>query len=568
LYIYAPLAYRLGLFAIKSELEELSFMYSQPQIYKDIKSKVDAKKEFLANFLVNFEKPIIEKLKKQSGNFEIRYNEKTTYSIWQKMRANEIPFEEVNNTFSLDVIIDTKPENEKLECWAAYSIITSIYKPNNKRLHDWISTPKANGYEAIHTTVMGQNGNWVDMHIRSKRMDDIAQKGYAAYWKYKNKESVDAGLDEWLSKTRELLTESDEEAIAFINDFKKNLFAEEIVIFTPEGEMVNLPSEATVLDFAYAIHTDLGNHCIGANVNHRLVPVDYQIKSGDQVEVITSRIQQPNEGWFNYVVTARAKSRIKNAIKAERKSFRKEGEQKLESFFDQLKLENSKPNISKLISSNKLNGPLDLYYYIATNKIGFKEVKEVLTPQEGLTSWMRYFRFPFVRPKNPVLTQVVPDPDSKNPNGNNDLISDDFNELNYAVSKCCNPIPGDNVIGLVFPNEPIQIHKTNCDNAIKLMSHFGKNIVKAKWKQKEGITFLAGLQIKAEDKIGFIKQVTASIADDFQLNIRSFNLVSTEGLIDLKLTLYISSTKKLKKIIEHFKKTEGVIKVTRLDKFD
>jgi GTP pyrophosphokinase len=568
LYIYAPLAYRLGLFAIKSELEELSFMYSQPQIYKDIKSKVDAKKEFLANFLVNFEKPIIEKLKKQSGNFEIRYNEKTTYSIWQKMRANEIPFEEVNNTFSLDVIIDTKPENEKLECWAAYSIITSIYKPNNKRLHDWISTPKANGYEAIHTTVMGQNGNWVDMHIRSKRMDDIAQKGYAAYWKYKNKESVDAGLDEWLSKTRELLTESDEEAIAFINDFKKNLFAEEIVIFTPEGEMVNLPSEATVLDFAYAIHTDLGNHCIGANVNHRLVPVDYQIKSGDQVEVITSRIQQPNEGWFNYVVTARAKSRIKNAIKAERKSFRKEGEQKLESFFEQLKLENSKPNISKLISSNKLNGPLDLYYYIATNKIGFKEVKEVLTPQEGLTSWMRYFRFPFVRPKNPVLTQVVPDPDSKNPNGNNDLISDDFNELNYAVSKCCNPIPGDNVIGLVFPNEPIQIHKTNCDNAIKLMSHFGKNIVKAKWKQKEGITFLAGLQIKAEDKIGFIKQVTASIADDFQLNIRSFNLVSTEGLIDLKLTLYISSTKKLKKIIEHFKKTEGVIKVTRLDKFD
>jgi GTP pyrophosphokinase len=399
-------------------------------------------------------------------------------------------------------------------------------------------------------------------------MDDIAQKGYAAYWKYKNKESVDAGLDEWLSKTRELLTESDEEAIAFINDFKKNLFAEEIVIFTPEGEMVNLPSEATVLDFAYAIHTDLGNHCIGANVNHRLVPVDYQIKSGDQVEVITSRIQQPNEGWFNYVVTARAKSRIKNAIKAERKSFRKEGEQKLESFFEQLKLENSKPNISKLISSNKLNGPLDLYYYIATNKIGFKEVKEVLTPQEGLTSWMRYFRFPFVRPKNPVLTQVVPDPDSKNPNGNNDLISDDFNELNYAVSKCCNPIPGDNVIGLVFPNEPIQIHKTNCDNAIKLMSHFGKNIVKAKWKQKEGITFLAGLQIKAEDKIGFIKQVTASIADDFQLNIRSFNLVSTEGLIDLKLTLYISSTKKLKKIIEHFKKTEGVIKVTRLDKFD
>lgn len=571
LYIYAPLAYRLGLFAIKSELEELSFKYSQPQIYSDIKSKIDVRREAMSEFLTSFEKPIIEKLNLQSSNFEIRYNEKTTYSIWQKMRSSEIPFEEVYNTFSLDVIIDTEPINEKLECWAAYSIITSIYKPNNKRLHDWISTPKANGYEAIHTTVMGKNGKWVDVHIRSKRMDDIAQKGYAAYWKYKNKESVDAGLDEWLNKTKELLTESDEEAIAFINDFKKNLFAEEIVIFTPGGEMINLPSEATVLDFAYAIHTDLGNHCIGANVNHRLVPVDYQIKSGDQVEVITSRIQQPNEGWFNYVVTARAKSRIKNAIKAERKTYRKQGEEKLESILEQLKLENTKPNINKLINSNKLNGPLDLYYFIATDKIGLKEVKESLNPQEGLASWMRYFRFPFVRPKNPVLAQDLTEAeDKKNKNSNvgQDLVSDDFNELNYSVSKCCNPIPGDDVIGLVFPNEPIQIHKTNCDVAIKLMSQFGKNIVKAKWKQKEGIAFLAGLQIKAEDKVGFIKQITASLADDFHLNIRTFNLVSNEGLIDMKLTLYITNTIKLKKIIEHFKKTEGVLKVTRLDKFD
>jgi len=571
LYIYAPLAYRLGLFAIKSELEELSFKYSQPQIYADIKSKMEARKLKIDSFLEDFKKPILDKLKKRSQKVNIRYNEKTTYSIWQKMRANAIPFDEVYNTYSLDVIIDTVPEKEKLECWAAYSIITSIYKPNNKRLHDWISTPKANGYEAIHTTVMGKNGNWVDLHIRSKRMDDIAQKGYAAYWKYKNKESVDAGLDEWLNKTKELLTESDEEAIAFINDFKKNLFAEEIVIFTPEGEMVNLPSEATVLDFAYAIHTDLGNHCIGANVNHRLVPVDYQIKSGDQVEVITSRIQQPNESWYNYVVTARAKSRIKNAIKNERKTFRKEGEEKLQGYLEQLKLDNSKPNINKLIIDSKLNGPVDLYYFVANDKIGLKEVKESLNPQEGIASWMRYFRFPFVRPKNPVLNQEISQSDSKKTSSSNtsgDLISEDFNELDHVVSKCCNPIPGDSVIGLVFPNQPIQIHKTNCEVAIKLMSQFGKNIVKAKWKQKEGIAFLAGLQIKAEDKIGFIKQITALIADDFQLNIRTFNLVSNEGLIDMKLTLYINNTEKLKKIIEKLKKAEGIIKVTRLDKFD
>lgn len=571
LYIYAPLAYRLGLFAIKSELEELSLKYSQPKIYNDIKEKLQARKKVLDDFLFSFEEPIIEQLKQQSPKFEIRFNEKTTYSIWHKMRVNEIPFEEVYDTFSLDVIIDTKPEQEKLECWGAYSIITSIYKPNNKRLHDWISTPKANGYEAIHTTVMGSNGKWVDVHIRSKRMDEIAQKGYAAYWKYKNKETVDAGLDEWLNKTKELLVESDEEAIAFINDFKKNLFSEEIVIFTPGGEMINLPSEATVLDFAYTIHTDLGNHCIGANVNHRLVPVDYQIKSGDQVEVITSRIQQPNDGWYKYVVTARAKSRIKNAIKLERKTFRKQGEEKLGSYFEQLKLENSKPNIQKLITDNKLSGQVDLYYYVANDKIGLKEVKDSLQTQESLASWMRYFRFPFVRPKNPVLAQDETGPKNgrtKNSSGTTDLVADEFNELDYSVSKCCNSIPGDDVIGLVFPNEPIQIHKTDCELAIKLMSQFGKNIVKAKWKQKEGVVFLAGLQIKAEDRIGFIKQVTSAISDQFQLNIRSFNLVSNEGLIDSKLTFYINNTKKLKKIIQYFKKTEGVIKVTRLDKFD
>jgi GTP pyrophosphokinase len=368
-----------------------------------------------------------------------------------------------------------------------------------------------------------------------------------------------------------LLTEGDEEAIAFINDFKKNLFAEEIVIFTPEGEMINLPSGATVLDFAYAIHTDLGNHCIGANVNHRLLPVDYQIKSGDQVEIITSRIQQPNEDWYKYVVTARAKSRIKLAIKNERKTYRKEGEEKLANYFKQLKLENSKPNVNKLIAANKLNGPVDLFYYLSKEQIGFKNVKEVFQSQENIMSWMRNFRFPFVRPKIPGLSKEK----SSDENGEttdesskNDSISEDFKALEYSVSKCCNPIPGDDVIGLVFPNEPIQIHKTECNTAIKLMSQFGKNIVKAKWKQKEGITFLAGLHIKAVDKVGFIKDVILSITDNFQLNIRSFNLESIEGLIDMKLTLYINNTDRLKKLIQHFKKTKGIIKVTRLDKFD
>ncbi len=570
LYIYAPLAYRLGLFAIKSELEELSFKYSQPQIYRDIKEKLIARKPAQIEFFEEFKNPVELQLSKQYPTFEIKFNEKTTYSVWQKMRLNEIPFEEIYDTYSVDIIIDTDLEKEKLACWAAYSMITSIYKPNNKRLHDWISTPKANGYEAIHTTVMGKKGHWVDIHIRSKRMDEIAERGYAAYWKYKNQENVDVGLDEWLNKTRELLTESDEEAIAFINDFKKNLFSEEIVVFTPDGEMISLPTGATVLDFAYAIHTDLGNHCIGANINHRLVPVDAQVKSGDQVEVITSRIQQPNEDWYKYVVTARSKSRIKNAIKTERKSYREEGQKKLEEYFSQLKMENSKPNINKLIVANKLNGVIDLYYFIANDKIPFKSVKEILHPQESLVSWMRNIRFPFVRPKitaasleNKSEDDHIHDPLFKE-NGNDEV----FNPLEYSVSKCCNPIPGDNVIGIIFPNEPIQIHKTNCNNAIRLMAQYGKNIVKAKWKQKEDITFLAGIKIKAVDKVGFIKQITGMITDDFKLNIRTFNLESKEGLINLNLSLYVGSTESLNKLIQQLKKTKEIIKVTRLDQFD
>ncbi len=569
LYIYAPLAYRLGLFAIKSELEELSFKYSQPQIYRDIRERLTAQKTQHIEFFNEFIKPVNKELKKQYPDFAIKYNEKTTFSIWQKMRTNEIPFEEVYDSYSVDVILDTGPEKERLACWAAYSMITSIYKPNNKRLHDWISTPKANGYEAIHTTVMGNQGNWVDVHIRSKRMDEIAERGYAAYWKYKNQDNVDAGLDEWLNKTKELLTESDEEAIAFINDFKKNLFSEEIVVFTPKGEMINLPSSATVLDFAYSIHTDLGNHCIGANVNHRLLPVDAVLKSGDQAEVITSRIQQPNEDWFKYVVTARAKSRIKNALRNERKSYRTAGQEKLEGYFKQLKLDNSRPNINKLINANKLSGLVDLYYYIANDKIGIKTVKEILQPQDSLVSWMRNIRFPFVRPKTPVNIDKKPNEKEieteilTKENGGDD----DFNPLEYSVSKCCNPIPGDNVIGLIFPNEPIQIHKTACNVAIRLMSQYGKNIIKAKWKQKEDITFLAGLKIKATDKVGFIKQITEMIAIDFKMNIRSFNLESTEGLIDLSLTLYVSSTEKLNQLIQKMKKTKEIIKVTRLDNF-
>lgn len=571
LFLYSPLANRLGLYAIKTELEELSFKYSQPYIYNDITEKIAAAEKDRLAIFSNFIPPIEKELEKLKLNFEIRCRVKSAYSIWQKMQVDQVPFEEIYNTFSLEIIIDSKLKKEKRNCWAAYSVVTGIYTPNNKKLRDWISMPKANGYEAIHATVMGHDGHWVDVQIRSKRMDEIAMKGYAAHWKYKDQEKLDAGLDKWLKRTRELLKESEEETIDFINDFKKNLFEDEIVVFTPKGDMINMPAGATVLDFAYTIHTELGNHCIGANVNHRLVPIDYQLKSGDQVQIIDSKIQLPNEDWFGYVRTARAKSRIKNAIKNERKKFREQGKEKLDQFLEQLKLESTKSIINKLVKANNLNGILDLYYYIANDKIGLKNIKETLVPSESLASWVRSIRLPFVKPKMEVIAG-----EGLLSSGDDALVitqtrnevkkNGDFTELEYAVSKCCNPIPGDDVIGLIFPNEPIRIHKTDCNVAINLMAQYGKNIVKAKWKQKEGVIFLAGINIKAVDNIGLVQKISEIIAQEFEINIRSINLLNSKGLVDIDLTLYVNSTEKLKNLIQHLKKIKEVIKVSRLEK--
>ncbi|MCF6170126.1 MAG: RelA/SpoT family protein [Bacteroidales bacterium] len=570
-YLYAPLAYRLGLYSMKSELEELSFKFSEPHLYREIKEKLNDGAKARQAYFSAFRKPVEKALKKLKLNFTIECKTKTAYSIWQRMVQDEIPFEEVYDVFNVDVVIDTEKENEPVACWSAYSVITTLYRPNNKTLRDFISAPKANGYESIHITVMGQNGHWVDVHIRSRRMDEIAKKGYPAYLKYKTQDASDAGLDKWLNKTKELLRESEEETVSFIDDFTKNLFSDEIVIFTPKGDMINLPLRATVLDVAYAIHSDLGNHCIGANVNHRLRPVDYELKSGDQVEIIKSRVQQPNEDWFKYVSTARAKSRIKIAIKTERKKYREEGRKLLEDYFRQLKIENSKTNINKLIEQKNLSGPVDLYYFLAKEQISLKGVKEVFSPTESAMSRLRNFRFPFIKQKvslaaNNSQSQLTENAKKTGNKTGKNLA--EFSALEYSVSKCCNPIPGDNVIGLLFPNEPIQIHKTGCDTAIRLMSHYGKNIVKAKWKQKEGVTFLAGLQVKAVDKQGLLRNITNRITDDFGLNIRSFNLENIEGLVDINLTLYVNSTEKLNKLIQGLKKIKEVLKVSRYNKID
>ncbi len=560
LYIYAPLAYRLGFFAIKSELEELSFKYSQPELYYEIKQEIELSRPERNKYLNNFMKPVRTSLQIKGLKAELQINEKTTYSVWQKMRRLELSFKEITNTFSLDIIVDTEDRNESLECWAVYSALTVIYKPNNKRLRDWMSTPKANGYEAIHTTVMGPLGQWVSVHIRSKRMQEIAQKGYAAYLKYKTSSSSPGSLDTWLKKTRELLIENrdDEESINFIDDFKQNLFSDEIYVFTPKGDMITLPKGATVLDFAYAIHSDLGNKAIGANLNRRVVTLDYELRSGDQVEVITSNIMKLQEDWFKIVVTARAKTKIKSSLKNERKKSREAGEEKLKMLFSQLKIDDNSQNIQKLMKDVGMASPIDFYYFVATGKIGEEEIRLSLLPNEERSGWLRSFRIPF-RGKQAKASDL---PDNNKSQASSPKVIPAGKKA-YVISQCCHPVPGDKVIILEIPGGNTEVHRTDCEKAIQLMSVYGRNILKKKWVPLEGKTYQASLQITAKDKTGLLNMVTGMISNDFQLDMSAINMHSHEGLVFIKIVIFVPNVAILKNLMTSLSKTDAVIKVVR-----
>lgn len=561
LFLYAPLAFKLGLYSMKSELEDLSFKYSQSEIYEEIKQKMGDIREERNLFLKAFGVPITNSLKEKGINAELLVNERKAYSVWQKMQRTELPFEQIYNSYSLDIVVDTEGKDESLQCWAVYSVVAALYKPNNKRLRDWMNTPKANGYEAIHTTVMGPGGRWIDVHIRSKRMQEIAQKGYAAYLKYKTKKSEVGSLEVWLKKTKELLLESDgDESISFISDFKQELFSDEIYVFTPAGEMINLPKDATVLDFAYSIHTDLGNHAIGANVNRRLVSIDQKLRSGDQVEIITSKIQEPVEEWHQTVVTARAKARIKVALKNKRKSYREKGEENLIQIFKQLNLEYQPGLVQELIKDSKLSGQIDFYYYLATGKIGPDEIRKTLHMKEERTGWskLKNISFPFSS-KSP----------KKEPKKKNKKLSENPNienpdQLDYFISKCCQPVPGDDVLALQIDEGPVQIHRTDCDEAIKLMSVYGRNIVKGSWKQQEGITYLAGLKITSKDRLGLLNEVTDLIFSKYKLSINNIHLSTNEGLVQMEIKLFVDNTTTLKKLISELGKFPDIIKVDRI----
>jgi GTP pyrophosphokinase len=555
-YLYAPLAHRLGLYTIKSELEDLSMKYMEPETYKFIATKLNEKKAEREHFIKEFIGPINRILKELSLDASVVGRPKSIHSIWNKMKKKGIPFEEVYDLFAIRIILNSNPESEKSDSWKAYSIVTDLYRPNPDRLRDWISSPKANGYESLHTTVMGPKGQWVEVQIRTLRMNEIAEKGFAAHWKYKESSS-DSGLDLWVSKVRELLSNPEANALDFLDDFKMNLFSDEIFIFTPKGDLIQLPIEATALDFAFEIHSDVGAKCIGAKVNHKLVPLSYKLQNGDQVEVITSGKQAPKEDWLNFVVTAKAKAKIKSSLKEERRKVAEDGKEILERKLKSLKITYNTDNILKLSYYFKLSSSQDVFYNVAKGIIDLKDLKEFAVSEKVIE------QKPAANTDTEQIQKIIKQVKTKD--SDILLIGEDLQKIDYKLSNCCNPIPGDDVFGFVTVSDGIKIHRTNCPNATKLMSSFGYRIVKAKWTSQKQLAFLTGLRITGIDEVGLINNLTQVISNDFKVNMRSITVDTDQGIFNGTIMIYVNDTKHLEDLIDRIKEVKGISDVMRFD---
>jgi guanosine-3',5'-bis(diphosphate) 3'-pyrophosphohydrolase len=556
IYLYAPLAHRLGLYAIKSELEDLSMKYMERETYQFIKNKLNEKKTEREKFIRDFITPVQKILEGQGLEFEMFGRPKSIHSIWNKMKKKAIPFEEVYDLFAIRVVLDSTPESEKADCWKAYSIVTDLYRPNPDRLRDWISSPKANGYESLHTTVMGPRGQWVEVQIRTKRMNEIAEKGFAAHWKYKESSS-DSGLDLWVQKVRDMLKNPDSNALDFLDDFKMNLFSDEIFIFTPKGALIQLPLGATALDFAFEIHTDVGASCIGAKVNHKLVPLSHKLQNGDQVEVITSSKQIPKEDWLGIVVTAKAKAKIKSALKEEKRKVAEDGKEILERKMKSLKITYNSENIHKLSYYFKLPSTQELFYNVAKGIIELKDLKEYQASEKVIEN----------KPQDKIEAEQVQSliRNIKAKDSDILLIGEDMQKIDYKLANCCNPIPGDDVFGFVTVSDGIKIHRTNCPNAAKLMANYGYRIVKAKWTNQQELAFLTGLRITGIDEVGLINQLTTVISNDFKVNIRSITVDSDNGIFEGQIMVYVNDTDHLENLVRKLKTVKGITAVTRFD---
>jgi GTP pyrophosphokinase len=557
LFMYAPLAHRLGLYNIKTEMEDLSLKFKDPEAYDDIVNRLQKTQAVRTRFINAFTLPIRRSLDKLGIKYDIKSRTKSIFSIWNKIHKKGVPFEEIYDVFAIRVILDSPYELEKADCWRVYSIVTDFYQPSPERLRDWISIPKSSGYESLHTTVMSPTGKWVEVQIRSIRMDDLAEKGYAAHWKYKDApETPESKLDKWLSQVREVLESPSENAIEFIDNFKLSLFSEEIYIFTPEGDLKSLPVGSTALDFAFHIHSQIGYSCIGAKVNFKLVPLSHKLRSGDQVEILTSKKQRPKEDWLNIVITASARQKIKTALKEEKKSIAEDGKDMLRRKFTALKVEWLSVNIDELVKHFDTDSALELYFRIAKGSLDLKKLK-------GYSVEGGRLKFEKTSVENKEQeTRIVTSSPAK---GETLLIGDEKQKVDFSLSQCCSPIPGDEVFGFITVSEGIKIHRTNCPNAQELMSKYAYRVIKARWSSKELVQFEVGLKFTGIDDVGLVQKITNIISTDLNVNMKAISFEANDGIFEGKVVVLVHDTSHLSTLMDGLKAVEGVLTVDRIE---
>ncbi len=568
IFLYAPLAHRLGLFAIKSELEDLSFKFRQPQIYEDIASKLKLSEKKYLSFLNKFSFPIIDKLTKAELQFDISSRPKSVFSIWKKMQSKNVPFEEIYDVLAVRIVFEPKSDiPEKTQCWNIYSIITDSYLPKPDRLRDWVSRPKPNGYEALHVTVMGPEGKWVEVQIRSRRMDEIAERGYAAHWKYKGEGSLESELDKWIKKIRTMLENPLEDPIEFLDEFKMNLFSSEIMVFTPKGTLVSLPKGASALDFAYEIHTEIGNKAIGAKINYKLNPVSATLMSGDQVEIITSDIAKPEKEWLSYVRTSKAKEAIKDTLRAETSNRIQKGMDILNGKLNELGVMPNAEVLKNLLQAYDVSNKDELYSGIELGIINLDNLKKILKKSTS-KNVIKYWDLKFIGSRKEAPKQGE-DPRRIDKNVPFLLRENVENaEQSYEIAACCNPIPGDEVTGYISPEGPIVIHKPKCPNAIRLMSNEGNRIISVKWAIHKLVSFMARISITGIDRIGLVNEITNIISSQLKVNMTNVNFSVKDGIFTGTIDIYVHHTKDLNNLIMKISNIKGIESVKRVEDFN
>jgi GTP pyrophosphokinase len=557
-YVYAPLAHRMGLYNVKTEMEDLSMKYLEPDIYHQIARKLSDTKRERSRYINEFIKPVKERLDKSGYEYDIYGRPKSIHSIWNKMKKKNVEFEEVYDLFAIRIIVDTNSELEKEACWKIYSVITDMYNPSPDRLRDWLSNPKSNGYEALHITVMGPQGKWVEVQIRSKRMNEIAEKGLAAHWKYKEGGADQDRFDKWFSQIREVLGNDDISSIDFLQDFTTSFLAEEIYVYTPKGDVKMLPVGSSALDFAFSIHSAIGSKCIGAKVNHKLVPISYKLRSGDQIEIITSNKQKPSEDWLSLVLTAKAKNKIKDSLKEEKRKVAEEGKYIAEKKLASLGASFSQANIDELVLFYKLSSSLELFYRVAIKSIDLKELKEFSVVGDKL------HLIKVAKVEQELIEAAKPKQDNKK-DAELIIFGEKSDKIVYALANCCTPIPGDDVFGFVTTGKGLMIHRTNCPNAARLLSSFSHRVVKTKWAKNKEISFLTGLKITGLDDVGVIHKITNLISGELKINISAITVEAKEGIFEGNIRLYVHDKDELEGLFQNLRHLPGIQNVKRYD---